>query len=204
MISYRLSYSPMDARCLEMIICKRILLLLGLVSMASLVACGSSQSDLSQHDKIERLLEGTYELSSWNDGDDQFAPPTVKGRITFYDGTIVFILHNNIEEDKPSTLAWMGEYQLDADTVGYRYTNTSTFKSEDGVISETNQLPWTDFREFSITEVTDSTLKFEANGGKQVFEFSSDQLMYTDFAPHNFGSGSGFANRVWNRISDKP
>ena len=39
-----------------MIICKRILLLLGLVSMASLVACGSSQSDLSQHDKIERLL----------------------------------------------------------------------------------------------------------------------------------------------------
>jgi hypothetical protein len=123
---------------------------------------------LSRQDKIERLLEGTYELSSWNDGDDQFAPPTVKGRITFYDGTIVFILHNNIEEDKPSTLAWMGEYQLDADTVGYRYTNTSTFKSEDGVISETNQLPWTDFREFSITEVTDSTLKFEADGGKQV------------------------------------
>ena len=68
--------------------------------MASLVACGSSRSDLSQQDKIERLLEGTYELSSWNDGEDQFAPPTVKGRITFYDGTIVFILHNNIEEDK--------------------------------------------------------------------------------------------------------
>ena len=191
-------------RYLNVIIFKRVLSLLGLVSMASLVACGSSQSDLSQQDKIERLLEGTYELSSWNDGDDQFAPPTVKGRITFYDGTIVFILHNNIEEDNPSTLAWMGEYQLDADTVGYRYTNTSTFKSEDGVISETNQIPWTDFREFSITEVTDSTLKFEANGGKQVFEFSSDQLMYTDFAPHNFGSGSGFANRVWNRISDKP
>ena len=79
-----------------MIVLKRILLSLGLVSIASLVACGSSQSDLSQHDKIERLLEGTYELSSWNDGDDQFAPPTVKGRITFYDGTIVFILHNNI------------------------------------------------------------------------------------------------------------
>ena len=188
-----------------MIIFKRVLSLLGLVSMASLVACGSSQSDLNQQDKIERLLEGTYELSSWNDGDDQFAPPTVKGRITFYDGTIVFILHNNIEEDKPSTLAWMGEYQLDADTVGYRYTNTSTFKSEDGVISETNQLPWTDFREFSITEVTDSKLTFEANDGKQVFVIDGDKLVYTDLAPaNNVGSGSGFANRVWKRISDKP
>ncbi len=90
--------------------------------MASIVACGSSQSDLSRQDKIERLLEGTYELSSWNDGDDQFVPPTVKGRITFYDVTIVFIPHNSIEEDKRSTLAWMGEYQLDTDTYGMEVT----------------------------------------------------------------------------------
>ena len=62
-----------------------------------------------------------------------------------------------------------------------------------------------DFREFSITELTDSTLKFEANGGKQVFVIDGDKLVYTDFAPaNNVGSGSGFANRVWNRISDKP
>lgn len=99
----------------------------------------------------------------------------------------------------------MGEYQLVGDTFGYRYINASTFKTKDGVTTETNQVPWTEFREFTVTKVTDSTLKFEANGGKQVFDIDSDQLVYTDFAPaNNVGSGSGFANRVWQRISDKP
>ncbi|MDC1311877.1 hypothetical protein N8Z26_05435 [Burkholderiales bacterium] len=187
-----------------MIIFKRILLLLGLISMVSLAACGSSQSDLSQQDKIERLLEGTYELSGWNDGDDQYAPPTVKGRITFYDGTVVFILHNNIDAEKQTTLAWMGEYQLEGDTFGLRYINASTFKLENGTINETNQVPWTEFRKYEVAVLTDNMLKLETNGGTQVLEFSTDQLIYTDFAPANLGSGSGFANRIWNRISDKP
>ena len=173
--------------------------------MSSLVGCGSSDSDVSLQDKINHLLEGTYELVSWNDGSDEFSPPDVKGRITFYDGKSVFIMHNSIDPENLTTLAWMGEYQLVGDTFGYRYINASTFKTKDGVTTETNQVPWTEFREFTVTEVTDSTLKFEANGGKQVFDIDSDQLVYTDFAPaNNVGSGSGFANRVWQRISDKP
>ena len=173
--------------------------------MSSLVSCGSSDSDVSRQDKIERLLEGTYELASWNDGSDEFSPPDVKGRITFYDGKSVFNMHNSIDLKNLTTLAWMGEYQLVGDTFGYRYTNASTFKTKDGVTTETNQVPWTEFREFTVTEVTDSLLKFEANGGKQVFEIGIDQLIYTDFAPaNNVGSGSCFASRVWNRISDKP
>jgi hypothetical protein len=48
-------------------------------------------------------------------------------------------------------------------------------------------------------------LVLHANGGKQVLEMNLGQLIYTDFNPsNNVGSGSGFANRVWNRISDKP
>lgn len=180
-------------------------LFLGALVMSSLVSCGSSNNDVSRQDKIERLLEGTYELASWNDGADEFSPPDVKGRITFYDGKSVFIMHNSIDLKNLTTLAWMGEYQLVGDTFGYRYTNASTFKTKDGVTTETNQVPWTEFREFTVTEVTDSLLKFEANGGKQVFEIGVDQLIYTDFAPaNNVGSGSGFASRVWNRISDKP
>ena len=179
-------------------------LFLGALVMSSLISCGSSDSDLSRQDKIERLLEGTYELASWNDGTDEFSPPDVKGRITFYDGNIVFNMHNSIDLKNLTTLAWMGEYQLVGDTFGYRYTNASTFKTKDGVTTETNQVPWTEFREFTVTEVTDSLLKFEANGGKQVFEIGVDQLVYTDFAPaNNVGSGSGFASRAWNRISDK-
>ena len=180
-------------------------LFLGALVMSSLISCGSSDSDLSRQDKIERLLEVTYELASWNDGTDEFSPPDVKGRITFYDGSIVFNMHNSIDLKNLTTLAWMGEYQLVGDTFGYRYTNASTFKTKDGVTTETNQVPWTEFREFTVTEVTDSLLKFEANGGKQVFEIGVDQLVYTDFAPaNNVGSGSGFASRAWNRISDKP
>lgn len=184
---------------------KKLLLWLGAVSMASLGACGSSDSDVGRQGEIERFLEGTYELTSWNDGDDQYAPPTVKGRITFYDGTIVFIMHNNIDRERPSTLAWMGEYQLEGDTFGYRYTNASTFKTENGSAIETNQVPWREFRDYEVSELTDTTLKLEANGGKQILEFGLAKMVYTDFAPsNNVGSGSGFANRVWNRISDKP
>ena len=53
-------------------------LFLGALVMSSLISCGSSDSDLSRQDKIERLLEGTYELASWNDGTDEFSPPDVK------------------------------------------------------------------------------------------------------------------------------
>lgn len=182
-----------------------IYLLLVAFSMVGLTSCGSPDSDMNRQDQISRLLEGTYELSSWNDGDQQYTSPAVRGRITFYDGTIVFILHNNINPDKVATLAWMGEYRMKGDTFGYRYTNSATFKTQDGVTTQSNDVPWSEFREYTVEELTDSMLVLHANGGKQVLEMNLGQLIYTDFNPsNNVGSGSGFANRVWNRISDKP
>ncbi|MBT7998469.1 MAG: hypothetical protein HN546_07615, partial [Betaproteobacteria bacterium] len=97
------------------------------------------------------------------------------------------------------------EYQMDGDTFGYRYTNAATFKMQDGVTSQSNDVPWSEFREYTVEELTDSMLVLHANGGKQVLEMNLGQLIYTDFNPsNNVGSGSGFANRVWSRISDKP
>ena len=85
----------------------KLSLLLVALSMVGLTSCGSPDSDMNRQDQISRLLEGTYELSSWNDGDQQYTSPTVRGRITFYDGTIFsFFITISIQIMLRLSLGW--------------------------------------------------------------------------------------------------
>lgn len=129
------------------------------------------------------LIEGSYELIEWTDGDVTLKPPAISGRYVIRDGAVTWVVHKS-HDGKMLTNANFGRYQFGAATFSYGYGSFFSM-STDGqnyqVVREP-AAPYADMvlprmREFALTEENGIV---RASYKSARFEFSREGAVYID------------------------
>ena len=129
------------------------------------------------------LIEGSYELIEWTDGDLTLKPPAISGRYVIRDGMVTWVVHK-FHEGRQLTHANLGSYQFTATTFNYGYGNWFSMSGDaqpTKVVREA-PAPFADMvlprmREFMLTE-EGGVVKASYRSAR--FEFTRDGVTYTD------------------------
>ena len=129
------------------------------------------------------LIEGSYELIEWTDGDLTLKPPAISGRYVIRDGVVTWVVHKNAG-GKELTNANLGSYQLTATTFSYGYGNRFSLFTDGQSFKVDRQAPegYADMvlprmREFVLTEAG-GVVKASYKSAR--FEFSREGVTYID------------------------
>jgi hypothetical protein len=164
-----------------------ISIMLGFLSICFNLAecCAASVSE------IRAAIDGAYVLEEWYTADRVFRPPQVEGRVVFLNGAVVTILIDKMREERQTTVAEFGVYELGAGSFSYRYDNASIFTQTESAINVSHGLPWEGMRDFDITQEEGATVRLRSRSSEQAeFIFNADGIRY---------SMGGKLLRVWRR-----
>lgn len=157
---------------------------------------GEERSNKSDQ-KILALINGMYEVVSWNDGSKTHLPPDVSGRWVFMDGQVMSIIHNRTDPQAHQAAIGWGEGTVSKGRFLYRYPEHITIKGSTQSPSIGLESPWEGMRSFAIAWKGDS-IEMTSQSGKQTWVISPSGMLYTDRA---WGPQKVFAQRRWKRIS---
>ncbi len=129
------------------------------------------------------LIEGSYELIEWTDGEITLKPPAISGRYVIRDGGVTWVVHKS-QDGKMLTNANFGNYRLTATTFNYGYGNFFSMSTDGQSYKVTRDAaaPYADMvlprmREFSLKE---ENCIVKASYKSARFEFSRDGVTYID------------------------
>ena len=161
----------------------------------NLIGAGERPNEDDQ--KILALINGMYEVVSWDDGSKIHLPPAVSGRWVFLDGQVMSIIHNRTDPQAHQAAIGWGEGTVKESRFLYRYPEHVTIKGSTQRPSIGLKSPWEDMRSFSVKWKGDS-IEMTSQSGKQTWVISPNGMLYTDKA---WGPQKVFAQRRWKRIS---
>lgn len=136
-------------------------------------------------DKMATLrakIEGTYELTEWDDAGIKLTPPAVAARFVIRDGKLTWIAHKKVGDKQVST-AQYGDYVLSENVFAYGYGEwlEAVIEGEHQHVSrEAKQ----EMKAMTLPSMRSFTLTLENNivravAGPASFEFRDDGLDYT-------------------------
>jgi hypothetical protein len=96
---------------------KKFILTVVLALTASLSFAQSAPS----LEKINSLIEGSYNLVDWVDGDTQLSPPVVSARLIIKDGIVTWIANKSVGGDQLS-FSGIGAYKVTPTAFSYGYS----------------------------------------------------------------------------------
>ena len=145
------------------------------------------------------LLEGAWELESWDDGGTVSTIPGVSGRWFHTDGELAVILHDRRnKEEKKSVVGW-GNSVISDGKFEYRYTERTTINGTTQDSTLTEGPAWDGLRSYNVY-LNSNGIIMESESGKQAWEVYPERMVYTDSEWIDSGEGS-YAQRKWRRIS---
>lgn len=162
-----------------------------------LLLLASSHSHATEAlDKIIARLEGTYEMTEWDDAGKKLFPPAVSARYVIRDGSVMWIAHKNVDGKRNST-AQYGSYTLTETSFAYGYNNWLEVSME-GDSTKASWDPKPEMKAMTLPAMRNFSLSFENNvlratAGNIYFEFREDGFDYTN-------KTSGFV-RKYRRIT---
>jgi hypothetical protein len=141
--------------------------------------------------EIRAAIDGAYILEEWHDADRVFRSPQVEGRFVLLNGAVVTILINKMREERQTTGALFGVYELSAGSFSYRYDNASAFTKTESAINASHDLPWEGMRDFDIMQEEGTTVRLRSRSAERAeFIFNVDGIRYSE---------GGKLLRVWRR-----
>ena len=158
---------------------------------------GGGESSHKDDQKILALINGMYEVVSWNDGSKTHRPPAVSGRWAFLGGKVMSIIHNRTDPQAHEAAIGWGEGTVKESRFLYRYPERITIEGSTQSPSIELESPWEDMRSFAVKWKGDS-IEMTSQSGQQTWVISPDGMLYTDKA---WGPKKVFAQRRWKRIS---
>lgn len=158
---------------------------------------GGGESSNKDDHKILALINGMYEVVSWNDGSKTHLPPAVSGRWVFLDGHVMSIIHNRTDPQAHQAAIGWGEGTVKESRFLYRYPERITIKGSTQSPSIGLESPWEGMRSFAVKWKGDS-IEMTSQSGKQTWVISPSGMLYTDRA---WGPQKVFAQRRWKRVS---
>ena len=165
-------------------------------SAVILIICNALLAGSLVHAAPRDLIEGSYELIEWIDGEVTLKPPAISGRYVIRDGVVTWVVHKS-HDGKQITNANLGSYLLTATTFSYGYGNRFSMSTEGQVYKIDRDAP-SGFEDMVLPRMREFTL-IEENGIVKAtyksarFEFSREGVTYID---HNTR-----AIRKYRRIS---
>ena len=144
----------------------------------------------AQNLEVKAAVEGVYTLDEWHSDGKILRPPQAEGKIVFRDGAVVFILIDNMQDSKRTSVAAFGTYTLHPNSFSYGYDNWSEFTQTPANMTLSRRVPWEGMREFAVKQ-EDNTVRLQYSGGKAEFVFTPEGMTY---------SIGGQVVRVWHRV----
>ncbi len=132
--------------------------------------------------EIRAKIEGTYELTEWDDAGVKLTPPAVVARYVIRDGKVTWIAHKNTGGKQVST-AQYGDYVLSENVFAYGYGEWLE-AIIDGDRQQVSREPKQDLKAMTLPSMRTFTLTLDkgivrAVAGPASFEFRDDGLDYT-------------------------
>ena len=165
-----------------------------LTSALTLIASLSFAQSAPSLEKINSLIEGSYNLVDWVDGDTQLSPPVVSARLIIKDGIVTWIANKAVGGDQLS-FSGIGAYKVTPTAFSYGYSTYLVASRTNGVSDVKLQeagapdmiLP--KMRAFDLVIVGKD---IKAVNGERFWLFSEDGMIYSDPISKN--------KRVYKRI----
>ncbi len=156
---------------------KKILLLSALFLLSALPATAADKFA-----EIRAKIEGTYELTEWDDAGVKLTPPEVAARFVIRDGKVTWIAHKNADGKMVSN-AQYGDYVLGESVFAYGYGEWLEVIVEDGKTYVSRE-PKPDLKSLTLPTMRTFTLTLDkgvvrAVAGPASFEFRDDGMDYT-------------------------
>lgn len=149
-------------------------------------------------EKILGIIDGMYEVVSWNDGTKTHEPPAVSGRWVFHDKKVMSIIHNRTDSNShKSSIGW-GNGTVEGGKFQYAYTEHLNLQGTIEKSSLAFGSPWKGMRFFDV-EIQKDGIKMTSENGKQTWIINRNGMVYTD---REWGPGKVYAQRKWKRISN--
>jgi hypothetical protein len=142
----------------------------------------------------EPVIDGAYTLEEWQIDENVFRPPQVEGRIVFLNGAIVTTLISKRQDDRQTTVALFGVYQLSAELFSYRYDNASVFIQTGSTITASHRPPFEGTRDFDITRDGAAVRLRSRSSERAEFVFDAEGQRYSE---------GGKLLRVWRRAKSQ-
>ena len=158
---------------------------------------GDFGSSIAGDTKILSLINGMYEVASWNDGSKIHLPPAVSGRWVFLDGKVMSIIHNRTDPEAHKAAIGWGHGTVSKGHFFYRYPEHVTVKGATGEPTLELRSPWEGMRSFSVEWKGDG-IEMTSESGQQTWVITPEGMVYTD---KEWGPEKVYAQRRWKRIS---
>ena len=165
-----------------------------LTSALTLIASLSFAQSAPNIEKIKSLIEGSYNLVEWVDGDTQLSPPTVSARFIIKDGIVTWIANKAVGGDQLS-FSGIGAYKITPTTFSYGYSAYAIANRTNGVSDVKLQeagSPDMILPKMRAFDLVNMGKDIKAINGERFWLFSEDGMIYSDPISKN--------KRVYKRV----
>jgi len=153
-----------------------------LTSALTLIASISFAQSTPNIQKIKSLIEGSYNLVEWVDGDTQLSPPAVSARFIINDGIVTWIANKSVGGDQLS-FSGIGAYKVTPTTFSYGYSTYVVAGRTNGVSDVKLQeagSPDMILPKMRAFELVNMGKDIKAINGERFWLFSEDGMTYSD------------------------
>jgi len=123
-------------------------------------------------------IEGTWRLAAHQFGQEVLRPPQADGFFSLRDGIVLFQLHRMVG-DTSFEYYGSGTYTASADRFSYGYDRMVSVTRRPGGVNMSDEIPFKGSRVFRVP-AGGNTSRYEADGGRYVFEARGDTLLYSE------------------------
>ncbi len=165
-----------------------------LTSALTLIASLSFAQSAPNIEKIKSLIEGSYNLVEWVDGDTQLSPPAVSARFIIKDGIVTWIANKSVGGDQLS-FSGIGAYKITPTTFSYGYSAYAIANRTNGVSDVKLQeagSPDMILPKMRAFDLVNMGKDIKAINGERFWLFSEDGMTYSDPISKN--------KRVYKRV----
>ena len=165
-----------------------------ITSALTLIASLTFAQSTTDIRKIKSLIEGSYNLVEWVDGDTELSPPTVSGRFIIKDGIVTWIANKSVGGDQIS-FSGIGAYKVTSATFSYGYSTYAVASRTNGVSDvKLQEAGSTDMilPRMRIFDLINIGKDIKAINGERFWLFSEDGMIYSDPISKN--------KRVYKRV----
>ena len=147
--------------------------------------------------EIIKIINGMYELESWFDGDNLHKPPKVAGRWSYFDGQVISIIHNRVDNNNYKSVVRWGNGSVKDKTFRYTYIENLNINGTHKSSSFNTDLPFKNMRSFRVI-LKNKEIKMVSENKNQVWIINEKGMVYND---KEWGENKIFVERKWKRIT---
>lgn len=133
-------------------------------------------------EKAKLLIEGSYNLVEWMDGDKRLYPQDVSARVIIKDGIFTYASNKSVGSDQLS-YSGIGAYKITSSTYSYGYSSYMIASRVNGISDvqlKESSSPEMALPKMRVFDLVSMGKEIKAINGERFWIFSEDGMTYSD------------------------